>query len=304
MLDRRIKLRHLDCFLEIARTRSLSKSADRLHLTQPAISKTLKELEDILGVRLVERNRSGATLTSYGSALLPAASAGLQQLDRAVRSVSHLQARDRMLVRVGALPTVAASILPRAIEDFRRRYPESSFRLVSGPYDFLLSQLRERAVDIVIGRMADPEKLHGLSFNYIYSEQVVFLVRAGHPLLTSAAFDPRDIARYQLIMPDERAIIRRPVDQLLQMLRIDRPASSIETVAHAFSRVYTIESDAVWIISEGVAAHDIATGTLCKLPIDTEVSKGAVGYTLRLEAEAETAARLFVETILDHGRAA
>lgn len=304
MLDRRIKLRHLDCFLEIARTRSLSKSADRLNLTQPAISKTLKEFEGILGVRLIERSRRGATLTAYGTALLPAASAGLQQLEQAVSSVSMLQARERMVVRVGALPTVAASILPGAIEAFQRSYPESSFRLISGPYDFLLSQLRDRAVDIVIGRMADPEKLHGLSFNYIYSEQVVFLVRAGHPLLAAPAFDPKDIARYQLIMPDESAIIRRSVDQLLQVLRIDPPVSSIETVAHSFSRVYTIESNAVWIISEGVAAHDIATGALCKLPTDTEVSKGAVGYTLRVEAEIETATRLFVETLVDQNRGA
>ena len=299
MLDRRIKLRHVQCFLEVARTGSLSKSAEALALTQPAISKTLKEFEDILGVKLVERGRSGANLTAYGQTLLPRATSGLQQLRVAFDSVLERRNREHMTVRVGALPTVAASTLPAAIQRFKTRFPESGIRLVTGPYDFLLEQLRNDLVDIVIGRMADAQKLHGLTFTHLYSEQVVFLVRSQHPLTRMVPFEARSVLNYPVIMPDPDAIIRASVDRVFRVLQIETPMDCIETVAHAFSRVYTLESDAVWIISEGVAAHDLKTGTLESLPIDTDVTKGAVGFTLRAGREPETATRLFAEMLVD-----
>lgn len=298
MIDRRIKLRHIESFLAVARTKSLSRAADDLSLTQPAVSKTLIELEDILEAKLVERSRKGCTLTPEGNALLPAVLASWHQLDQAFESVSQLMRRSRMTVRVGVLPTAAASILPPVIARFQERHPESDFQIVSGPNDFLLERLREEELDIVLGRMADPDKLSGLNFTYLYSEIVRFLVRAGHPLLESVANDPKLIAQYPVIMPDPGAIIRRDVDQLLKMLRVPPPKHLIETVGHAFSRVMAIENDAVWVISEGVAAHDIMSGALRFLPIDTSVSLGSVGYTVRETSELSIATGLFIETLM------
>ena len=299
MLDRRIKLRHLEAFLSIAETGSLSVTAGRLSLTQPAVSKTLKEFETILGLRLIDRDRSGARLTRHGRTFLPAATAAIQQLQFGLTSLAQMQRSQQMVLSLGVLPTAAGTILPRAMAVFQDRYPESVFRVITGPSDFLLGQLRSGAVDLVIGRMADPDKLHGLSFQVLYAEAVVFLVRAGHPLAGKADFAPSDILAYPLIMPDQGAIIRRPVAQLLRALQIPMPLATIETVAHAFSRTYAIDTDAVWIISEGVAARDIVDGTLVKLPINTDIATGAAGYTSRTGDPDAPAMRLFIDTLVE-----
>lgn len=297
--DRRIKLRHLEAFLSIADTGSLSVTAGRLSLTQPAVSKTLKEFETILGVRLIDRDRSGARLTRHGRAFLPAATASMQQLQFGLTSLAQMDRSQRMRLTLGVLPTAAGTILPRAVAAFQDRYPESAFRVITGPSDFLLDQLRSGAVDLVIGRMADPDRLHGLSFQVLYAEAVVFLARAGHPLTRKADFAPSDIVAYPLILPDRGAIIRRPVDQLFQALQIPVPAATIETVAHAFSRTYAMDTDAVWVISEGVAARDIAEGTLVKLPVSSDIATGAAGYTLRAGDPGSPALRLFIDTLVE-----
>ena len=70
MIDRRIKFRHIQCFVEIVRQKSMKRAAERLYLTQPAISKTLKELEDILGAAMLTRSRAGVALTRQGEVFL------------------------------------------------------------------------------------------------------------------------------------------------------------------------------------------------------------------------------------------
>ena len=89
MVDERIKYRHLQCFLAVAQHGSLQKAADVLAITQPAVSKTLKELEDLLAVRLFERGRRGAVPTREGEAFLRHAGASVSALREAVASVAQ-----------------------------------------------------------------------------------------------------------------------------------------------------------------------------------------------------------------------
>ena len=106
-MDRRIKFRHLDAFSAIARARSFKIAAEQLNLTQPAISKTLKELEDILGVAVMERSRSGVSLTPPGEVFLQFAEQSTAALRHGLRSIQATSEAAGQL-RLGALPSVAS----------------------------------------------------------------------------------------------------------------------------------------------------------------------------------------------------
>src|ERR1700712_53911 len=107
----RIRLRHLQAFLAVARLGNLRKAAEVLAITQPAVTKTINELEEILAVRLFERGRRGAVLTAEAELFMRHASASVSELELAVGSV----ARDRgtALLRLGVLPTVTTAFVPR-----------------------------------------------------------------------------------------------------------------------------------------------------------------------------------------------
>jgi LysR family pca operon transcriptional activator len=109
----RIKYRQIARFLEVSERRSFVRAAEALHSTQPAVSKTIAELEDSLGVVLFERSRRGVRLTSYGEAFRRHAGASIAALRQGVESLVSAQIGGGLRIAIGLLPTVAASVVPR-----------------------------------------------------------------------------------------------------------------------------------------------------------------------------------------------
>lgn len=294
LIDPRVKLRHIACFLEVARLKSVVRAADALNMSQPAATKTIQELEEILGAQLFDRSRRSLFLTPAGEQFQRYAASSVSALKQGIDSV---RMTDReAIVRVGALPTVSARILPPAVLRLAEG-GKARARIVTGPNDHLLSLLRAGDVDLVIGRMAEPGEIAGLSFEHLYSEQVVFAVRAGHPLHKLKRFALPAIQPYQILMPPPGAVIRPAVERLLTAHGVTDLRDNIETVSNAFGRRYTLITDAVWIISEGVVADDVAEGALATLPVDTSETTGPVGLTTRSGETIGYAAQLLLATI-------
>lgn len=283
IIDGRVKYRHIQCFLEVARRRSLVKAADALAITQPAVSKTLKELEELLGVRLFERSRKGVELTQFGDVLLHYAGASLAALKQGLDSVAQARMSGDSFLNVGVLPSVAARIFPEAVQRFEAEAIGTVLTMETGPNRFLLGRLRVGELDLVVGRLADPEQMQGLSFTHLYSESVSLVVRRGHPLLDEPLADLPRIADFTVLYPTREAIIRPYVERLMIANGISHLPKRVETISDTFGRIYTLDSDAVWIISSGVVARDIANGDLVELPVKTAETLGPVGLTTRAD---------------------
>jgi len=296
-IDPRIKLRHLSCFLEVARLRNMGHAATALHVSQPAVSKTIQELEHLLGGSLFDRSRRNLFLTPFGEVFHRYAATSLAALRQGLDMARGTP--EASTIRVGALPTVSARILPGAVEAFTAGGPGAHTRIITGPNDYLLALLRTGDVDFVIGRMAEPDAMAGLSFEHLYSERVVMVVRPGHPLLDQSPFDLAMIERYQTLMPTPSSVIRRLVDRMLLTHGVTELPHGVETISSAFGRAYTRQTDAVWIISEGVVANDLAEGYLALLPLDTGETVGPVGFTTRTGTVPTLAAGSLIQCVRD-----
>ena len=301
MIDARMKIRHLQCFLEVARLGHVGRAADQLAVTQPAVSKTLRELEEILATRLFARTRKGLELTPAGELFQHHAASGLVSLQQAIDSVAGGRLRGDTAIRVGALPTVAVQVMPRAVQDLMVSRPDATVNLVSGPNRFLLERLKGRGLDVVVGRLTEPEQMTGLAFEHLYSERLAAVVRPGHPLLLDGGgpargepFDLRRIAGHTVVMPTREDITRGAVDRLLIAAGVAALERRVETVSSDFSRAFLKQTDAVWIISYGVAALDLASGDLVELPADTSDTRGPVGMTTRADERPSPAVVSFM----------
>ena len=283
MLDHRIKLRHLNAFLETTRLGGVARAGDALGMTQPAVSKAIAELENILAVPLFDRTRRALQLTSAGELFQRFAQAGLATLQQGLDTLAETQS-GASSVAIGALPTVAAGIIPRALERFARSPLACRTLVESGPSPYLLELLRTAAIDFVVGRLAGSDAMAGLSFEHLYSEQLALMVRPSHPLAGLPAPNLQQVASFQLLVPPHGAIIRPEVDALLITGGISRLSREIETVSNSLGRSYALLTDAVWVISEGVVERDIAAGNLVRLAIDTQGTLGPIGVTTRSDA--------------------
>ena len=297
MIDSRIKFRHLQTFVEVARQKSVMKAAELLHVSQPAVTKTIRELEGVLGVEVFERDGRGIKITRYGEVFLKHAGAALTALRQGLDSVTQERIGDAPPIRIGALPTVSTRIMPRAMQLFLKENTWSRLKIVTGENAVLLEQLRVGDLDLVVGRLAGPEKMTGFSFEHLYSEQVVFAVRAGHPLLRTRQSHFNALSDYTVLMPTRASIIRPFVEGLLIANGVPSLPNQIETVSDSFGRAFVRASDAIWIISAGVVASDIEDGALAVLPIDTSETKGPVGLTMRNDAVPSLPLSILMQTI-------
>lgn len=299
-MDARIKFRHLQTFLEVARQRSVGKAADALSITQPAVTRTIRELEEVLDVALFEKDGRGIRITHFGEVFLKHAGESLAAVQRGMASLAQARKSEGPPVRIGTLPTASATFMPDAVAQFLASGTGSAVTIVSGENRALLDSLRLGALDLVVGRLGAAELMTGLFFEPLYSEEVAIVVGASHPLLARKSFTLNELAPFTVLMPTRGSVIRPLVDRLLLTNGIAELPNTIETVSDSFGRAYIARHDAVWIISRGIVSNDIASGRFAELKIDMSETRGAVGLTTQAGVEPNAALSLMKQTIRDH----
>lgn len=280
----RLKLRHLHALLAIAQHGGVSRAASALAITQPAVSKTLAELEDIVGQRLLERTRKGIELSTAGRILVRYAGSSVRTLREGLDSIAQDRSAEAPIIIIGALPNVAATILPPALQRFIAEIPQARVRVRTGSNSYLVGLLRQGDLDVVIGLLTDPVDMHGLTFEYLFSEPIVFAVRPDHPLLKQPRLTLSMLMDYRLVLPDVGTRLRAAADQFLIAVGLGQTLHSIETIDVSFGRSFVLQTDAVWFAPAGVVETDIQHGALVCLPLDTESSAGPVGLSLRADS--------------------
>jgi LysR family transcriptional regulator, pca operon transcriptional activator len=304
----RIRLRHLQCFLAVAQFGNLRRAAQALSITQPAVTKTLNELEALLARPLFLRGRHGATLTSEGETFMRHAGDSVHALGRAVDSV--LSDPETAPLRVGVLPTVAPSFLPAVLQAFGARWPQCSVRVSTGRNTQLIEQLRNRELDLVLGRHSDPELMAGLSFEHLYAEPVVVVLRPGHALAprkaagakTRAAPALAAFGSYPLVLPPAGTLIRQVTDGFLSRHGISPKAGCVETMDTSLARALALHGDNLWFTPLGSVQPDLEAGTLLRLGVDLTPEE-AVGLILRTEASISAAVTDFIKAVRSHAGA-
>lgn len=274
-IDSRIKFRHLLCFLEVARLGSLARAADRLAVSQPAVSKTLKELEEVLDASLFERGKGGAVLTEAGIAFLRYAGPCVQALRDGVESLRGGEYAASS-ARLGVLSTVEGAFLPEVVRRLHARHGALVVSVVTGPSAHLLSQLRVGELDLVVGRMTDSPQIQGLTFEHLYNEPLTLVVRAGHPLL-GRPLDAAELEEYPLVLPTAGTTIRKRVDSLFVEHGLRQSSRRLETLSLSLSRRYVDDSDAVWMAPLDAVRAALGKGELAELAPQLQEAGGSVG---------------------------
>lgn len=274
-----IKLRHIRAFLDIAAEGGLSAVARRQGITQPALSRTLAELETLLGQRLFLRQGRRLVLTEQGALFRHHAAHALQALEA---GAAALQPGTSGTIRVGVLPTVATRFFPQVVLRLRQILPDVMLAVETGPHHYLIRMLRAGSIDLMIGRLPSPSEMAGLSFDHLYEEDVVLVARAGHPAAGRPAAEA--LREAPLILPPATALIRASVDAYLVSLGLASVRPLVETVSLALGRGICLASDSLWFISRGVVLDEVERGLLVEFPTGARFLSGAVGMTRRQAA--------------------
>ena len=283
LFSQRIRLRHLHTFVAVAQQGTLGRAAETLNLSQPALSKTLNELEQLTGTRLFERGRLGAQLTLVGEQFLTHAVKVLDALNSAGQALNRKEGLNNDIVRIGALPTAALGILPTVIGQFHKQQKDITLQVATMNNTMLLAGLKSGEIDIGIGRMSDPELMSGLHYELLFLESLKLVVRPGHPLLQETVTLSR-VMEWPVVVSPKGTVPRQNAEALLQMQGCTLPSGCIETLSASLSRQLTVDYDYVWFVPSGAVKDDLRRGVLTALPIATQGAGEPIGILTRVDA--------------------
>lgn len=284
-LEQRIKIRHLRVIDALDRHKSLLKASRTLNVTQPALTRALQEIEDIVGAEIFERHARGVRPNVVGEVLVETARAVLGQLRRAQDSLEGLAQNNASTITVGALPVAASGLLPAVLSGLYRSGPELHVRLLHGRTDELLPRLASGEIDLVIGRLYPQLQGDGFFRRIMYADPIALIARADHAIFAKARPRAEHINRYRLILPTLSQHVERDVTAVIEALGIS-PRESLRASSTSFVRELLLSTDSIAIMPGMLVAGDIGRGELRALPLQGAAQARPGGIILKSEAVA------------------
>ncbi|MBO1111892.1 LysR substrate-binding domain-containing protein [Bordetella petrii] len=286
----RIRLRHLEILVRLCEAGNLSQVAAELNITQPALSKWLKDLEQDIGLPLFERQARGIAPTAHALALQEHARAIIGKLDRAHHAMAQLASGATGTLEIGCSPTVAPVLLPASIQRFRAAYPGVMIHVVENSLNHLAPHLLQGRHDVLVGRLEQQTFPDGLRCEALYEDPICLAVGCTHPLAGMRRVTWKAVLAFPWMSPDASAPLRIRLDYELALAGQPAPRQVIASSSVQTNVALLAGSDLVMPVSRGLAEHFEQQGLLRILPLAMQ-SRGAIGMVWRDgEAESEHAA--------------
>jgi LysR family hydrogen peroxide-inducible transcriptional activator len=199
-------LRQLQFLTALRAERSFVAAAEVVGVTQPTLSAGIKDLEAVLGARLVERGRLGAVLTPAGEEAAERAAKALGEVEELVRAVQTAGQPFSGVFRLGAIPTIAPFLLPRVLPLLKKRFPKLRLQMREDLTGRLVEQLRTRTLDAAL--IALPYEAHGIASAPIAEDEFLFLCPEDHPLAKRNDLSPEHLQSEDVLLLEDGHCLR------------------------------------------------------------------------------------------------
>lgn len=276
-LKARLKTRQLLLLIALDDYRNIHRAADELHMTQPAASKQIKDLEEMLDVKLFERLPRGMEPTIYGETMIRHARMALTSLALAHDDIVTLKAGLTGQVEVGVIMTPAMALLPRAIARVKEEAPLLRIGVQLETSNLLLDKLQHGTLDFMIGRIFDTGDTSGLIYEELTEEPACAVVRPGHPLLERKDLTLQDIAPLPWIVPPHGSILRYRFDMMFRRAGLEPPANVVDTTAMLMITALLQQTDSLHVMPIEVAQYYASLNVMRILPIEIPCKMDAFG---------------------------
>lgn len=229
---RRLKLRHLEVLLVLCEAKSITAAATELHMTQPAVSHWLADIEDLVGGALFVRGRQLKT-TAAGEVLRRHAERMLGDVRRTGEELIAVNEGLAGTLRVGSIISAAPSLIPQTISKLQDEFPDLHMHvLFEGTFEMLLERLRKKQLDLIIGPLDIRAQRSGFQSELLIQDSVAVVISPGHPLARKRKPTWADAAALPWIMPPQGTIMRQRVESAFLQAGVEVPPARVETASH------------------------------------------------------------------------
>ncbi|RAI63115.1 LysR family transcriptional regulator [Pseudomonas fluorescens] len=272
--------RRLQVFVKLCETQHMQTVASLLGLSQPAISSTIKVMENGCGQPLFERTPRGLQPTRASQEILFPIRRALNELRHIETDITALRGVLQGVVHIGALPLGRTRILPEAIVRMMADHPQIQVITNESPFDLLATDLRAGDVDFIFGALRSEAYASDLAGEALLTEDMVVLARRDHPLYSKTTLHD-ELGAAQWVLPRAGSPARRMLDECFSRFGIAPPRPVVESGDMAIIRGLLLRSDMLAAVSAHQLEQEIASGELCILPLELKQTTRAIGLTYR-----------------------
>jgi DNA-binding transcriptional LysR family regulator len=262
--------KQLERFVDVVESGSLSRTARRLKTTQPALSKSLRMLEEQLGVRLLDRGPRGVRLTRYGDAFYRRARSITAEMRRAREELEELKGSGMGAVSLGVTPGpgILDRIIPQAIERLVRQRSAMRVRVRSGTLSELLIELHRGDLDLLFTVLDERTSGTDLKILPVFEDHFVLVVGRRHPLLAREMIALPDLVAYRWALLEDALPLWNAIHDLAEHDQIAIAGAPIESNSVVFVRTVVAETDFVGVLPSYAAELGAEAGEIVALPAE------------------------------------
>lgn len=293
----RLKTRQLFLLAALSEEGNIHRAAQALNMTQPAASKLLKELEDVLGVSLFDRLPRGISPTWYGETMIRHTKAALASLSLAHDEMLAAMNGQFGQVNVGSITAPGLALLPPTVAAVKREHPKLQIAVHIEPSNVLIEMLNRGKLDILVGRLSVEHDKADLRYELLANEPVSAVGRPGHPLRNANNLTVADIGQYGWILPPSATVLRHKFDLMFQELDLQQPADYVESSSFLFITKMILQSDMVAVMATDVARFYADRGLLVILPVAMPLKMEPFGFITRRDRQLSPACTVFLNAL-------
>jgi DNA-binding transcriptional LysR family regulator len=261
-----LKSRHFELLVALDDLRSVRKVAEALNVSQPAVSKTLAEIESGLGVKLFDRLPKGLSLTAFGQCLIKHSRSLLTTVMRAKDELEELRSGESERFTVGTNPHATVGIIPQTLLLMKQRLPKITIVVREGHTEAHLMALWLGQLDVYVGRIPR-ECPQGLGVKIFSTEPMKLVTGAHHPLTKAVRVRWRDLSGYPWVLPPIDTPQREPLDRAFKTHGMPIPENRIETLSVHTLQAYLNSTNAIGAVAPQVARYYEDLGFMKTLPL-------------------------------------
>ena len=266
-------------------------------MSQPAASKLLIDLEEMLGVSLFERMPRGMRPTWYGDTMIRHSRAALASLNQAREELLAAKNGQFGHVNLGSITAPGLPLLPPTVAAVKQAHPNLHITIQIEPSNVLIERLNRGSLDMLVGRLSPEHDKSALHYESVSDEPVCAVARPGHPLLTAINPTLEDLCRYGWIVAPAGSVLRHRFDMMVQQHSLQPPANCVESGALLFVGKMMQQSDMVSVMATDVARYYADHGMLSILPVHIPCEMEPFGFITRLDRLLSPAAEVVLRTL-------
>jgi DNA-binding transcriptional LysR family regulator len=294
-IGRRMKLQDLHVLMAVVQTGSMRKAAAQLNTTQPSISRSIAELENSVGVRLLDRNPQGVELTEFGRALLDGGTAMFDELRLAVKNIESLSDPTAGEVRIACNPIVATSFLSAVVDRMSRRYPRIAFHVLVKQADLLKRELTDRNVDLLVARRLGNLEDERLDFELLFEEAYVIAAGMQNPLVRRRRIELTELVNEAWALPPQDHVLGLVAMKIFRASGLGYPPAAVITAAPDMRISLLATGRFLSIFNDSVLKFPTGRPEIKVLPVKIPVPPVPVGIVTLKNRTLSPVVRLFIE---------